>query len=84
MDQTTARRLAAQTGGVATQEARNKGRWGSSTDPWVVVCGDVILREVPGGEDDPCANCGRQLPDHDRNELAACQAEHDEHLGVTR
>jgi hypothetical protein len=50
MDQTTARKLARQVGGVATQEARNKGRWGSQTDPWVVVVGDVVLREVPGGE----------------------------------
>ena len=50
MDQSTARKLAAQVGGVATQEARNKGRWGSQTDPWVVVVGDVILREVPGEE----------------------------------
>jgi len=41
------------------------------------------LREY-GSDEDPCANCGRHLPDHDRNELAACQAEHDEHLGVTR
>ena len=33
-------------------------------------------------ESDPCANCGQELPDHDRNERAACQAEHLAHLGM--
>ena len=31
MDQSTARRLARQVSGVATQEARNRGQWGSKT-----------------------------------------------------
>lgn len=48
MDQSTARKLAKQVGGVATTEARNKGQWGSKLDPWVVSVGELILREVPG------------------------------------
>jgi hypothetical protein len=47
MDQTTARKLARQVGGIATTEARWRGRWGSALDPWVVVAGGTILREVP-------------------------------------
>lgn len=50
MTQTIARKLARQVGGIATTEARHKGRWGSATDPWVVVVGDLILRDVPGEE----------------------------------
>lgn len=51
MDQTTARRLAAQVGGIATQESRRKGRWPKPGEPWIVVTGSVVLREVPGTEE---------------------------------
>jgi hypothetical protein len=30
--------------------------------------------------DDPCANCGLDLRDHDRDALALCQTTHEEHL----
>lgn len=47
MDQSTARKLAAQVSGIATQESRRKGRWPKPGEPWIVVCGPVILTEVP-------------------------------------
>jgi hypothetical protein len=34
--------------------------------------------------DDPCANCGRDLRDHDREDLRTCQREHDDHLAGRR
>jgi hypothetical protein len=42
---------------------------------------DYVVETV---EDDPCANCGLDLDDHDRNELAACQTEHLAYLGVAK
>ena len=30
--------------------------------------------------EDPCANCGTNLADHDRNDLSTCQTEHLHHL----
>lgn len=47
MDQTTARRLAAQVGGVATQESRSKGRRAKPGEPWIVLVGALVLTEVP-------------------------------------
>lgn len=48
MDQRTARQLAAQVGGVATQDSRLHGRWPKAGEPWVVAVGHLVLREVPG------------------------------------
>jgi hypothetical protein len=41
---------------------------------------DYLLDVLP--DEDPCANCGRDLTDHDRTERAACQSEHLAHMGV--
>jgi hypothetical protein len=49
MNQSEARRLAHQLGGVATQESRYRGRWPKPGEPWVVVLGHAILREIPEG-----------------------------------
>jgi hypothetical protein len=46
---------------------------------------DVVPTDVQADWDnDPCANCGREVADHDRNDMAACQAEHLAHLGLRK
>lgn len=42
---------------------------------------DVLPVDVLPDEDQ-CANCGRDLADHDRAEESTCHAEHLAHLGV--
>lgn len=47
MDQTTARRLARQVDGVATQDSRYHGRWAKPGEPWIVVFEGGVLRTLP-------------------------------------
>lgn len=52
MNQTEARKIAGQVGGVAVTEARFLGRWGSQTDPWGIAVGGIwygSLEELEGG-----------------------------------
>lgn len=71
-----------------TREVRSV-KYGWSTVVLVYTAGpsdvyrrDYPLNVVPIADADLCANCGQELPDHDRNERAACQSEHLAHLGV--
>lgn len=44
---------------------------------------DTCRHEAPVDvlpDEDPCANCGRDLADHDRNEMSTCQTQHLHHL----
>jgi hypothetical protein len=47
MDQSTARKLAAQVGGIATQQSRYHGRFARPGEPWIVLVGGFVLTEAP-------------------------------------
>ena len=43
---------------------------------------DYPLDVLP--DEDPCANCTRDLADHDRDEMSTCQTQHLYHLNGSR